>query len=156
VVLLCGLLPVGDLQPVNSTTTAKPGGSYRLPGNVSPTNYALNITINVEEATTKGQVVIIATVKKASSRITLHSDPKLINITKDKVTAVFLSTTVRLFCPDHFIVGKLYMTRCTGPSSGSSGPRRPQFRSIPKGKRPHGDAKTTSPNQRFWTGRLHR
>ena len=59
--------------------------SYRLPGNIRPINYTLNIAVFTVNLTTKGEVGIFAEISAATNKITLHVNSSRVNISQGEV-----------------------------------------------------------------------
>jgi hypothetical protein len=86
--------PTGEEQWefVKAIANTIQSNSYRLPRDVKPTNYTLNLTLYLENSTTRGEVAILTKVTKATSRITLHAKATSVRIKEDKVTVEVLKT----------------------------------------------------------------
>jgi aminopeptidase N len=88
------ILPTGEEQWefVRAIANEIQNNSYRLPRDVKPTNYTLNLTLYLENSTTRGEVAILTKVAKATSRITLHVNATFVRIREDNVTVELRKT----------------------------------------------------------------
>ena len=58
---------------------------YWLPGEVVPVHYDLKLVVHMDNLTTRGEVVVMVKVVKATSNITLHANSTYVKIDHDKV-----------------------------------------------------------------------
>ena len=82
---LCWKLLLLGLPPLLAGPELLKPNDYWLPGEVVPVHYDLKLVVHMDNLTTRGEVVVMVKVVKATSNITLHANSTYVKIDHDKV-----------------------------------------------------------------------
>ena len=82
---LCWKLLLLGLPPLLAGPELLEPNDYWLPGEVVPVHYDLKLAVHMDNLTTRGEVVVMVKVVKATSNITLHANSTYVKIDHDKV-----------------------------------------------------------------------
>ena len=82
---LCWKLLLLGLPPLLAGPELLEPNDYWLPGEVVPVHYDLKLVVHMDNLTTRGEVVVMVKVAKATSNITLHANSTFVKIDHDKV-----------------------------------------------------------------------